>query len=90
MESPARGRTNVAVHKSAQALRSSPGAKDVHAAAGAAELGIVNIGLDGDVGEAGRGRFGEQEWKLHLAVMTAENGLYAFRKDPAEVTAIFV
>jgi outer membrane protein assembly factor BamB len=27
----------------------------------------------------GRGRFGEKEWKLHLAVMAAENGLYAFR-----------
>ena len=27
----------------------------------------------------GRGQIGESEWKLHLSVMAAENGLYAFR-----------
>jgi outer membrane protein assembly factor BamB len=27
----------------------------------------------------GRGRIGEKEWNLHLAVMAAENGLYAFQ-----------
>jgi len=27
----------------------------------------------------GRGKIGEKEWNLHLAVMTAENGLYVFR-----------
>lgn len=27
----------------------------------------------------GRGKIGEKEWKLHLAVMGAENGLYVFR-----------
>jgi outer membrane protein assembly factor BamB len=27
----------------------------------------------------GRGKIGESEWKLHVAVMAAENGLYAFK-----------
>jgi outer membrane protein assembly factor BamB len=27
----------------------------------------------------GRGKIGEAEWKLHLSVMRAENGLYAFK-----------
>lgn len=33
----------------------------------------------GFIDTEGRGKIGESEWKLHLSVMAAENGLYAFQ-----------